>query len=449
MQSIEFLGAVGGEVTGSSYLVTSDSSNQILVDFGMFQGLEETVKKNYLPLAFSPSVLQAVFLTHGHLDHCGRLPLLVYGGFKGRIFMTAPTREFVEILLQDSARVAEKDLTKQPLYSLDEVNKLLQMITVVEYNKPLRIGDFEAIFKDAGHILGSASIELVDISSDRNQKIVFSGDLGNTPQTIVKPTEYIDSADFVVMESTYGNSSHSDEDPAKIIQEEINAIEQTGGVLLIPAFAIERTQEVLHIIHHLKKDGKVSPHTPVYLDSPLGIDATLVYMNYLRYANLEINSHQGIPFNFEGLVITDDSRDSKDIINGINPKVIIAGSGMMAGGRIIHHVANYIADRKTRILFVGYQGEETMGRSILDGAKSVLIDNKRIPVHAHIRYLTTLSSHADQPLLLKWLNHIQGTKKVFLTHGEDVERQALAKKIKSVVGIKDVFLPDFDESFEL
>lgn len=446
MQKIEFLGAAGDEVTGSSYVLTADDGNQILIDFGMFQGTDELVQKNYDPLLFHPPSLQGVFLTHAHLDHCGRLPLLVFGGFKGRIYMTTPTRAFVEIILRDSAHIAEKDLKKQPLYTHDEVDKVLKMIDIVDYDKEIRVGSFAATFRDAGHILGSASIELIDSSADKPQKIVFSGDLGNTPQDLVKPTRYIDASDFVVMESTYGDSVHPVENPMQIIQEEINAIEQSQGVLLIPAFAIERTQELLHILHHLKKERKIATDTAVFLDSPMGISVTTVYLDFKQFYNDEIQSHNDNPFDFEGLVITDDARESRNILKEDGPKVIIAGSGMMAGGRIVHHALNYLSLDTTRLLFVGYQGEDTMGRDILHGAKSVEIQNTHVQVKAKIREIKTLSSHADQPRLLTWLSHIQGVQKVFLTHGEKEQREALAEKIKNELKIHGVILPQNEDA---
>lgn len=449
MQSIEFFGASSNIVTGSCYLITSDEAQQVLVDFGMFQGEKDVEDLNYQPLPFSPSGLKAVFLTHAHLDHCGRLPLLVYGGFLGKIYMTEPTRALVEIVLNDAAHVAEKDNPKHPIYSKDEVYKTLAMIQTVKYEEEVTVGDFTAIFKDAGHILGSASIKLTDNSSEKSDEIVFSGDLGNTPQPIVRPTEYFNHSDFAVMESTYGDSTHPPENPEKIVQNEINAVEKSGGTLLIPAFSIERTQEILHIIHHLKSENKVRPDTPVFLDSPMGINATQAYLDFKDYYNDEIKSHNSIPFNFEGLVITDNPRDSKDIVKAANPKVIIAGSGMMSGGRIMQHAIHYLPLSTTRLLLVGYQAEETVGRKILEGAQSIQIDKISIQIRAKISEIKTLSSHADLPKLINWLGQIKGVKKVFLTHGEAHQRQTLQGKIAKDLGITDIILPQLEETFRL
>jgi len=446
MKKIAFLGA-SGEVTGSSFLVTAADNSQILVDLGMFQGPREVSSLNYQKLSFNPSHLQGVFLTHAHLDHCGRLPLLVFGGFQGKIYMTAPTLALIEIVLSDSAKIAEEDLKHDPLYGMDEVEKILQMVEVVEYDMPVTVGSFQATFRDAGHILGSASIEVVDTGDKK--KVVFSGDLGNTPEDIVKPTEYIDSSDMVVMETTYGDKAHPEEDVAQILQEEINHVEQKGGVLLIPAFSLERTQELLHRIYHLKKDGKIAAETPVFFDSPMGIRATLIFKQFKEFYNHELQSHTDDPFSFEGLVVTEDARDSKEIIRAVEPKVIIAGSGMMSGGRILHHALNYLHLSTTSILFVGYQAEETLGRKILSGTKNVWINDRQIVVRAKIREIASMSSHADQPKLLKWLEHIKDVSQVFLVHGDIEQRRAFAEKVRQTLGMKNVILPENGESHDL
>lgn len=446
MRSISFHGGSSGEVTGSSYLLTSLAGTKLLVDFGMFQGGDKASSYNYQKLEFNPAELDAVVLTHAHLDHCGRLPMLVFRGFKGSIYMSEPTRSLVEVILNDSARIAADDKTHEPLYREDEVEQVLKMIKTVVYDKPLTIGDLVVTFRDAGHILGSSSIEVVDQKDKK--KIVFSGDLGNTPEDIVRPTYFIDAADVVVMESTYGSSSHPDDVPTQILQEEINQTEKTGGVLLIPAFSIERTQEILHRIHHLKKEKKIKEDTPVFLDSPMGIRTTIIFRDFKEFYNEELRGHTDDPFSFEGLVVSENSRDSKEIIKAMNPKVILAGSGMLSGGRILHHAANYLGRDTTRLLFVGYQSEETLGRKVLDGEKKIMIDKQHVTVRAHIRQIESFSSHADQPKLMNWLRSMKGVQKVFLIHGEDPQRNALAAKIKSDLKINDVILPKLGESFE-
>lgn len=445
MKKLKFLGA-SGEVTGSSYLLTADDESQILVDFGMFQGPKEIQQLNYQPLQFKPSQVKGVVLTHAHLDHCGRLPMLVYGGFQGKIYMTAPTFDLVEVILTDAAKVAQEKIDTPPLYGLEEVEKTLEMVEIVEYDKEIHFGPFSVLFKNAGHILGSASILITDKGDNRS--IVFSGDLGNTPEDIIRPTDYFDQADIVVMESTYGDKSHPKHDPTQVICEEINAIEQESGVLLIPAFSLERTQEVLHRIYHLKKENKIRPDTPVFMDSPMGIRATEIFKLFKEYYNEELSQHKDDPFSFEGLAVTQEARDSKEIIKAIEPKVIVAGSGMLSGGRILHHALNYLPNRTTRLLFVGYQSEETLGRRILEGARKVRIYDKTITVRAHIREIT-MSSHADQPKLLEWLKHIQDVKKLFVIHGDTPQREGFRDIVTSQVGIHDVILPINGEEFPL
>lgn len=438
MKKIAFFGAAG-EVTGSNYLVTAEDDTQVMIDYGMFQGSKEITDLNYQKVPFDASRIKGVVLTHAHLDHCGRLPMLVYGGFMGKIYMTAPTYALIEVILNDAAKVAQEKLDAPPLYGPDEVKKLLSMVEIVEYEKEVVFGSFAVTFKDAGHILGSASVEIVDRSD--NRKIIFSGDLGNTPEDIIKPTVYSTNGDIVVMETTYGDKVHPPEDPTAILQEEINKVEEESGVLLIPAFSLERTQELLHKIHHLKKDGKINKDTPVFMDSPMGIRATEIFKQFRDFYNEELQSHTDDPFSFEGLAVTIDARDSKDIIKAIEPKVIIAGSGMMSGGRILHHAFNYLPVKTTRILFVGYQAEETLGRKILGGARNVVINDKNITVRASIREIKTMSSHADQKKLMEWLNHIKGVKKVFLTHGDVEQRKAFEQMIRQENNSVELKLP--------
>lgn len=438
MKKITFLGAAG-EVTGSCFLLTASDDTQVIVDFGMFQGPRAIADLNYAPLGFNPATIKGVIITHAHLDHCGRLPLLVTGGYKGKIYMTAPTAALVNVVLTDAAKVAEEKLDVTPLFGLREVEKILEMIEVVPYGNSFSIGSLDIFFKDAGHILGSSSIGVTDTGD--HKKIVFSGDLGNSPEDIVRPTEFFDEADIVVMESTYGGSLHPVDDPSHILQEEVNAVEKSGGVLLIPAFSIERTQEILHRLNHLKADGKIQKDTPVFMDGPMGIQATSIFNDFKEYYNKELQAHTSDPFRFEGLIVTQDARDSREIIKAMDPKVIIAGSGMMSGGRILHHALNYLPQSSTRLLFVGYQAEETLGRRILEGAKQVWINDKPVKVRATIREVKSFSAHADQSKLLGWLSHMSGVKKVFLVHGDTPQREALAKKISQALHIKDVVLP--------
>ncbi len=441
---IKFLGAAG-TVTGSSYVLTSSSGQSIMIDLGMFQGLPAIENLNYEPFEFDASRLIGAVLTHAHLDHCGRLPIILPLGFKGQIWMTPATRELTELSLFDTAKIAKQE-EKPFLFDSDLVNDTLKLIKTVEYRTPFQIGDFSITLRDAGHILGSAILEIEDTQSNSAiRKIVFSGDLGNSPEDLLEATEVIESADAVVMESTYGDRLHPNSDPVVAIQAEINAIETSGGnsALLIPAFSLERTQELLHIIMHLKKEGQIQDHTTIFLDSPMGEKATRIYADFPQLFNQHIHHdlELGSPFEFPGLEIVPGSAESRAIFHWSGPKVIIAGSGMMSGGRIVGHAAHFLPLASTRLLIVGYQGEGTLGRAILEGNKKVKINDETVHIKASVSSTQSMSAHADQQQLLSWLKPIKNVKKVFLTHGEDGPRAALAQKITAELGISDVVMP--------
>jgi len=439
---IKFLGACG-TVTGSSYLLTSGSGQPILVDLGMFQGSPETEKLNYNSFDCDVSQISAAILTHAHLDHCGRLPILLAHGFKGSIWMTPPTKDLTELSLYDSAKIAKEDL-HPILYDLELAEETVTKFETVDYRIPKQIGNFTVTFRDAGHILGSASLEIVDNSPDSEiKKIVFSGDLGNTPEDLEMPTELIDKGDVVIIESTYGDRLHPKGSPVDQIQSEINTIEMSGGTLLVPAFSLDRTQELLHIIMHLKKEGKVKDTTSIYLDSPMAEKATQIYINYPKDLNSEIQGDLkiGDVFDFPGLSVIENAQGSISLHQQSGPKVIIAGSGMMTGGRIMGHASYYLPMDSTRLLTVGYQGIGTLGRQLLDGGRDVNINGIRVNVKASVNDTQAMSSHADQGQLINWLKHIKDVKKVFITHGDDIPRATLSKKISDELNIKDITLP--------
>ncbi|HET7098999.1 MAG TPA: MBL fold metallo-hydrolase [Patescibacteria group bacterium] len=446
---LKFLGAAG-TVTGSSYVLTSGSGQALLIDLGMFQGPPEIDKLNYEPYDYDPSILIGAVLTHAHLDHCGRLPIITPRGFKGSIYMTPPTRDLTELSLFDSAKIARDD-SKQFLYNAAQVTQTITNFRTVEYRTPTTIGDFTVTFRDAGHILGSASLEITDKNSDTKfKKIVFSGDLGNSPEPLEAPTELIDTADAVVMESTYGDRLHPIGNPVDAIQKEINTIEKTGGTLLIPSFSLDRTQELMHIIMHLKKEGKVENVTPIFMDSPMAEKATTIYVNYPKLFNAHIQEDLkiGSIFNFPGMNVVEGGRASEGLHNTPGAKVIIAGSGMMTGGRIVGHAAYYLPIESTRLLIVGYQGEGTLGRALLERAKEVFIKGQKITVKGETTDIQTLSSHADQKQLMNWLGHIKDVKKVFLTHGEDGPRTSLSAKINQDLGLKDIIIPTLNQELQ-
>jgi len=440
---IQFLGAAG-VVTGSCYVLTGESGQTVMIDCGLFQGTAEIEKNNFSPIECDCTQLSGIILTHAHLDHCGRLPTLLAQGFHQDVWMTPATRDITEISLYDAAKINAQDHPEHPLYEEKDVTDILNRVKTIEYDQPFSIGNFSITFRDAGHILGSAMVEIIDQSATSQlKKVVFSGDLGNTPQDLICPTAVINSGDVVVMESTYGDRVHPIEDSAAVLQSEIQAVEANSGTLLIPCFSIERSQELLHLCVHLKKEGRIKEGTPIYFDSPMAEKVTAVFEQYPQLYNEELKheAKHGTPFHFPGLRVV-MNQDVRAEMNGVEgAKVIVAGSGMMNGGRIVSHAQRYLPLATTRLLFVGYQSEATLGRSILEGQKSVKIKGEFIQVNATVNQTHSMSSHADQPKLLNWLARIEGVKKVFLTHGEDVSRQALAAKIQSELHISEVILP--------
>jgi metallo-beta-lactamase family protein len=448
---IKFLGAAG-TVTGSCYLLTSESGQSIMIDCGLFQGTADIEKLNDSPLDGDCPRISALVLTHAHLDHCGRLPRLLLQGFTGQIWVTPPTSDIAELSLLDSAKINKEDKGSSVLYDEEQVQQIIEKFKVIDYEREFTIDNFSIILRDAGHILGSASLEITDLMVKSGpKKVVFSGDLGNSPEDLIRATELIDSADVVVMESTYGASVHPTGDPSAILQSEMNAVEASGGTLLIPAFSIERSQELLHRIAHLKKEGRVRGNTPVFFDSPMAEKVTEVFEKYHQYFNRELAGdffHED-PFRFEGLMNVETKNDSQLIEATSGPKVIIAGSGMMTGGRVLHHALRYLPLSSTRLLFVGYQAEGTLGQAILGGQKSVFIKNVPVEIKATIGQTQAMSSHADQPRLLGWLKNIKGVQKVFLTHGENGPRTTLAEKIKLELPTPEVSLPVLNQEVSL
>lgn len=451
MKSISFYGAAG-TVTGSCYLLKHANRGGILIDLGMYQGTQEITSLNRMSLQFDPRVLEGVLLTHAHLDHCGRLPMLTKAGFKGRIFMTEPTRDMVEVALMDAARIAQMDESLPILYVEEDVMDVLASIEIIDFDQPFELGGFTITYRDAGHILGAGSIEIIDPEADDSaRKVIFSGDLGNAPHMMLQNPYIFKDADIVVMESTYGGRLHPHESPIDTLAKEIKIAEATGASLLIPAFAIERTQELLFMIKQLKDAGKVQLKTPVFLDSPMAIKITEIYKHYGAMYNDDFHDilRKDDPFNFPGLQILERAKEGRIIDKTFGPRVIIAGSGMMSGGRILKHAQKYISLDKTRLLFIGYQGEETLGREIVEGAQVISINNMRLPVKAHLEHLQSMSAHADEGQLLAWLGSMHGVKKVFLTHGENESRQALAPKITAQFGIQDVHMPELNDEIGL
>jgi len=434
---IKFLGA-SGEVTGSCYVLDS-GSERVMVDCGMFQGLESD-EKNRAPLETDVAGLDAVVLTHAHLDHCGRLPLLVQGGFQKKIYTTPASKDLVEIVLLDAAKIAASNEDVEAIYTEEEVNRVLGMIETIDYGEKIRVGKgIELELLDAGHILGSASVEMRVREGGKWRTVIFSGDLGNSPSPIVKEIEQPRVGDVVLMESTYGDREHEERGKeVELLERVCGEVSENGGTVLIPAFSLERTQELLHIFDHLKKDGKVGNDLPIILDSPMAMRATAVFEKYPDYFNETLGRHfsKDDPFDFPGLELVSSSGESKKVNSRVGAKVIIAGSGMMSGGRVMFHAARWLPDPKTVLVVTGYQAEGTIGREIVDGAKVVKLLGGEIEIKARVEEITTMSAHAGKTQLLDWVGAIKGVERVVLVHGEERGRDGLEKSLEGVKVIR-------------
>lgn len=453
--SITFYGAAG-EVTGSCALVQTGHS-QVLVDCGLWQGRHFSEDRNAAVFPFNPRTIDAVILTHAHMDHCGRLPLLIRAGYRGPIFTTAPTADFAMVMLADSAKVMQREAVrrgKPALYTPADVVALQSHWRLLPYRTQRQIlPDIAVQLRDAGHILGSAFVQLTLGQGSQARTVVMSGDLGNPPAPIVADTEFISGADYVVVEATYGGRIHEPADlRLELLQRAVKQSIGRGGVLMIPAFALERTQEVLYELNHLIEQGVVS-RVPVYVDSPLAIAANAVYRRYVDVydeASRKLILAGDDIFNFPGLVYTRSVPESKTINDAAKPKVILAGSGMLVGGRITHHLIRYLPDPNSQVLIITYQPEGGLGRRLLEGAKRVEIDGKTVTVRAKVTAIGAYSSHADQPKLLHWIKAMTEPKPrlAMIVHGEPKPARMLADGLQQKLGITSV-VPTFGQTIVL
>ncbi len=446
---LTFYGGMG-EVTGANYCLESDGM-KIMIDCGLHQGGHYAEKKNFEPFPFRPEEIAAVFITHSHLDHIGLLPKLVKNGFKGVIYSTAATKDFARLMLTDSEHILGNEAAREgkpPLYTGEDIDLLMTFWRGIDYHETVAIGGYKVTFFDAGHILGSA---IINVEAE-GKTVVFSGDLGNFPAPIIRPTEMMSGADYCLVESAYGDRVHEDMDRRKDLLEDV--VEDTvkaGGTLLIPAFAMERTQELLYHLHQLFEEGRI-PRVPVFIDSPLAIKLTEVYKKHENYFNTEteniIKKGDDI-LSFPGMHFTLTTDQSKAINNVPAPKIIIAGSGMSNGGRILHHELRYFPDPKSTILFVGYQAAGTLGREIQDGAAEVKIFGETVPVRCKKTAIHGYSAHADQPRLLEWVGAMKSTlKKVFVVQGDPSSSEVLAGKIRDEFAVA-AEVPQPEEEVEL
>lgn len=449
---ITFLGAAH-EVTGSCTLIEAVNKN-ILVDCGMEQG-EDIYKNCDIPVF--PGDIDAVLLTHAHIDHSGKIPALVAEGYKGPIYSTEATFRLCNIMLKDSAHIQEFEAEWRnrkakragtepyvPLYTMKDAETALGQFKYTSYGKEIEIFDGIKIeFTDAGHLLGSASIKITVTENGKEKSIIFSGDLGNVNRPLIRNPKTPRGADYVVIESTYGDRLHGarpdyETQLSRIIQETFDR----GGNVVIPSFAVGRTQEMLYLIRGIKEKGLVNGYDgfPVYVDSPLATEATNIYSSnlydYYDDETLELLKKGIDPIRFEGLCLSVTSDDSRAINEDTRPKVILSASGMCEAGRIRHHLKHNLWRNDSTILFVGYQSEGTVGRKLIDGAKSVKLFGEEITVNAKIETLTGISGHADKDMLIGWLSAMEERpQKIFVNHGNDAVTDTFAKEIENVLGV--------------
>lgn len=434
MVNITFLGGTE-TVTGSKILVEHKDST-ILIDCGLFQGLKELRLKNREKFPTTISKIDAIILTHAHLDHSGHLPVLGKLGFSKDIHCTFPTQSLTEIILRDSAKIQEEDTARAnkhgytkhkpalPLYSVKDAEKVLALLKPHNYDEWIIINPtFKFRLHNTGHILGSASVELLC----NETKIIFSGDLGRQNPMILFPPKRLKNADYVILESTYGDRVHQENDPKELLLDVINETYKNGGTLIIPTFAVERAQEIIFLLTQLKIENRL-PKIPIYLDSPMAVDATIVMLENMKWHKVSESMCAKMCNTVE---LVKDIASSKEIMNDPQQKIILAGSGMIEGGRVLHHLSKHLSDSKSTVLMVGFQAKGTRGRDLQEGVKQIKFFGKYYDVKCQIKEIPSLSAHADQNELTHWIEAINpAPKMVFLNHGEKKQSLALKDKIE-------------------
>ena len=446
---ITFLGAVG-TVTGSKYLL-SLGTKKILIDCGLFQGYKELRLRNWDKLPIDPASIDAVVLTHAHIDHTGYLPLLVKNGFKGPIYSTSGTKELCKIMLPDSGHLQEEDayfankygFSKHkpalPLYTMEDAENVMRQFIAIPYDKQYSLfEDTSVIFSFSAHILGSAFVRIIH----KNKTILFSGDIGRPHDPIMNEPAIIRSTDYLVVESTYGNRIHSKEHPKNQLKKIINQTAKRGGSVIIPSFAVGRAQSLLYYIYELKKE-KAIPDLPVFLDSPMAVNVTDLYARYINEHRL---CSEHCKHFCEVATYVNTVEESKMLDNYRIPMIIISASGMATGGRVLHHIKTFAPDPRNTILFAGYQSGGTRGDRMLKGEHEIRIHGQMVPMRAQIEYIENTSAHADSEEILQWLENFKNPpKKVFITHGEHNASLALKEKIENKFGWECV-LPEYKQT---
>ncbi|HEX5134023.1 MAG TPA: MBL fold metallo-hydrolase [Thermoanaerobaculia bacterium] len=459
MATLRFLGACG-TVTGSKFLLEA-GSRRVLFDCGVFQGPSDLKQKNWSPPDFDPGSLDAVVLTHAHIDHTGYLPRLGKLGYGGPVYVTPPTAGLLEYLLPDAAHLHEEDARYAnrkgysshrpalPFFDSDEARRALGLLRPVAFHERAELAPGVAFtFRRVGHILGAAFIE---VEAD-GRRLVFSGDVGQRGVPILKDPETPDSADYLLLESTYGDRLHPAGSPREELGRVVAEVVVKRGVLLIPAFAVGRAQDVLYHLRSLQREGAIPADLPIYVDSPMAVSAVDLYCSALSEHDLEmakLQSEGDCPISGPSVHLVRDRIESKALNERRGPMIIISASGMLSGGRILHHLKRRLPDPETTLLFVGFQAEGTLGRRILEGAHEVRIHGETVTVRAEIRDVPALSAHADQRGLVEWSGALAAAPRaVYLVHGEPKAREALAAALRSKPGW-NVVLPEEGQAVEL
>jgi metallo-beta-lactamase family protein len=436
---LTFLGATG-TVTGSKYLLKCETNagiKRILIDCGLFQGLKQLRLKNWAKLPINPRDVDTVVLTHAHIDHTGYLPLFVKNGFSGKVYCTEATRDLCDILLPDSAHLQEEEadyanrrgFSKHnpalPLYTKEDADNALKLLVAVDFEQQVDLGDgLTLTFSPNGHILGSAFVRI----HNKKTSIVFSGDIGRPNDILMKAPARIKQADYLVLESTYGNRLHEKTDPKAKLAAVINKTVKRRGIVLIPVFAVGRAQELLYYIYLLKLSGAISKDTPVYLNSPMAVDATAIFTNHSGEHRL--SPEQCGALNRTAHMVN-SVEESKRLNETKGPMIILSASGMASGGRVVHHLKAFAPKPNNTILFVGFQAAGTRGAAMLDGAESIKIHGEYVPVRADVELISNLSAHADYAEIINWLGCMETPpKKTFITHGEPVAADAMRLHIE-------------------
>jgi len=463
MANIQFLGATG-TVTGSKFVLEIGGS-RALIDCGLFQGLKELRQRNWQPLPLSPASIGWVILTHAHIDHSGYLPRLVRDGFTGPIYATSATADLLEFLLPDSARLQEEDAdyanrkgyTKHkpavPLYTEENARRTLKQIHKVSYDEDVRLSKFLTIrFIPAGHILGSSFVA-ADITEREHDpiRVLFSGDIGRYDEPILNDPSPVEEADYLLIESTYGNRLHEQADPKDRLAEIINATVERGGKVVIPAFAVGRTQLLVYYLRELEDEGRI-PVLPVAVDSPMGVSVTKLYSKHGEDHDLDMQELVKLkrnPLATRSFTLVQGKGGSKALDQQPGPAIIISASGMATGGRVLHHLAQYLPDPASSVILVGYQADGTRGRRLQDGERLLKIHGQMVPVNAHVESMGSLSAHADSGELLRWLGGFKRPPRTtFIVHGEPESATALRDSIEKQLGWNAV-IPTYKQIVEL